>query len=89
MSDFIFARKPSNLILLCSAKVRKPTEHQQIILNPLAIKGTIAEKPLYTRTDVFKYTDLPFSGLSLGARNLHLSVLLARLRAKFDCSGGL
>ena len=44
MSDFIFARKTSNLILLCSAKVRKPTEHQQVTLNPLAIKGTIAEK---------------------------------------------
>lgn len=45
MSDFIFARKSSNLILLCSAKVRKPTEHHQVTLNPLAIKGTIAEKP--------------------------------------------
>ena len=44
MSDFIFARKSSNLILLCPAKVRKPTEHQQMTLNPLAIKGTIAEK---------------------------------------------
>lgn len=60
MSDFIFARKTSNLILLCPAKVRKPTEHQQMTLNPLAIKRTIAEKPLYTRVDVFKYTDLPF-----------------------------
>lgn len=44
MSDFIFARKTSNLILLCSAKVRKPTEHLQVTLNPLAIKGTIARK---------------------------------------------
>ena len=42
MSDFIFARKTSNLILLCPAKVLKPTEHQKIILNPLAVKGTIA-----------------------------------------------
>ena len=50
MSDFIFARKTSNLILLCSAKARKPTEHQQVTLNPLAIKGTIAEKTaLYAR----------------------------------------
>ena len=45
MSDFIFARKTSNLILLCSAKVRKPTEHLQVTLNPLAVNGTIAEKP--------------------------------------------
>ena len=44
MSDFIFARKTSNLILLCPAKVRKPTEHLQVTLNPLAVKGTIAEK---------------------------------------------
>ena len=44
MSDFIFARKTSNLILLCPAKARKPTEHLQVTLNPLAIKGTIAEK---------------------------------------------
>ena len=88
MSDFIFARKTSNLILLCSAKVRKPTEHQQVTLNPLAMKGTIAEKPLYTRMDVFKYTGFPCFGSSLGAKNRHLSVLLARLRAKFDCSGG-
>lgn len=44
MSDFIFARKTSNLIQLCSAKVRKPTEHQQITLNQLAVKGTVAEK---------------------------------------------
>ena len=50
MSDFIFARKTSNLILLCSAKVRKPTEHLQVTLNPLAIKGNIAEKAaLYAR----------------------------------------
>ena len=46
MSDFIFARKTSNLILLCPAKSRKPTEHLQVTLNPLAVKGTIAEKPL-------------------------------------------
>lgn len=59
MSDFKFARKTSNLFQLCPAKVRKPTEHLQVTLNPLAIKVTIAEKPLYTRVDVFKYTDLP------------------------------
>ena len=56
MSDFIFARKTSNLILLCSAKVRKPTEHPQVTLNPLAIKGTIAEKTaLYARGRVQIY----------------------------------
>lgn len=56
MSDFIFARKTSNLILLCPAKVRKPTEHQQVTLNPLAIKGTIAEKTaLYARGRVQIY----------------------------------
>lgn len=44
MSDFKFARKTSNLIQLCYAKARKPTEHQQVTLNPLAVKGTIAEK---------------------------------------------
>ena len=44
MSDFIFARKSSNLIQFCPAKVRKPHEHQQVTLNPLAVKGTIAEK---------------------------------------------
>lgn len=49
MSDFIFARKTSNLILLCSAKVRKPTEHLQVTLNQLAIKGTIAEKNRFIR----------------------------------------
>lgn len=56
MSDFKFARKSSNLILLCSAKIRKPTEHQQVTLNPLAIKGTIAEKTaLYARGRVQIY----------------------------------
>ena len=44
MSDFIFARKSSNLIQFCPAKVRKPTEHQQMTLNPLAVKGTFTEK---------------------------------------------
>lgn len=44
MSDFIFARKTSNLIQFCPAKVRKPHEHQQVTLNPLAIKVTITEK---------------------------------------------
>lgn len=43
MSDFKFARKPCNLILLCSAKVRKPHKHQQITLNQLAIKGTFTK----------------------------------------------
>lgn len=88
MSDFIFARKSSNLILLCSAKALKPTEHQQITLNPLAIKGTIAEKPIicaHGRVQIYGFASF---GLSLGVRNLHLSLLLARLRAKFDCSGG-
>ena len=56
MSDFIFARKTSNLTLLCPAKARKPTEHQQMTLNPLAIKGTIAEKlALYARGRVQIY----------------------------------
>lgn len=56
MSDFIFARKSSNLILLCSAKVRKPTEHHQVTLNPLAVNGTIAEKTaLYARGRVQIY----------------------------------
>ena len=88
MSDFIFARKTSNLILLCLAKALKPTEHLQVTLNPLAVKGTIAEKTaLYARGRVQIYGFAP-SGLSLGARNRHLSVLLAGLRAKFDCSGG-
>ena len=88
MSDFNFARKSSNLILLCSAKVRKPTEHQQMTLNPLAIKGTVAEKTaLYARGRV-QICGFACSGFSLGVRNLHLSVLLARLRAKFGYSGG-
>ena len=88
MSDFIFARKPSNLILLCPAKARKPHKHQQTILNQLAVKGTIAEKPIIcARGRVQIYGFASFS-LSLGARNLRLSVLLARLRAKFDYSGG-
>lgn len=43
MSDFIFARKTSNLILLCPAKARKPHKHQQITLNQLAIKGTFTK----------------------------------------------
>ena len=69
MSDFIFARKTSNLILLCSAKVRKPTEHQQVTLNPLAVKGTIAGKTaLYARGRVQIY-GFAYFGLSLGARN--------------------
>lgn len=56
MSDFKFARKPSNLILLCSAKARKPHKHQQVTLNPLAVKGTIAEKAaLYARGRVQIY----------------------------------
>ena len=56
MSDFIFARKTSNLILLCPAKSRKPTEHLQVTLNPLAVKGTIAEKPsIYARGRVQIY----------------------------------
>ena len=89
MSDFIFARKTSNLILLCPAKSRKPTEHQQMTLNPLAAKGTIAEKSYlcaHGRVQIYG-----FAMFRLVARviNLHLSVLLARLRAKFDCSGGL
>lgn len=88
MSDFIFARKPSNLIKLCSAKVRKPTEHQQTTLNQLAIKGTVAEKPIICARGRVQIYGFALLGLSLGARNRHLSVLLARLRAKFDCSGG-
>ena len=88
MSDFKFARKPSNLILLCSAKVRKPTEHQQITLNQLAIKGTIAEKPIICARGRVQIYGFACSGFSLGVRKRHLSVLLARLRAKFDCSGG-
>ena len=89
MSDFIFARKPSNLILLCSAKARKPHKHQQITLNPLAIKGTIAGKTaLYAhgRVQIYGFALL---WLVTCLKNRHLSVLLARLRAKFDCSGGL
>ena len=89
MSDFIFARKPSNLILLCSAKVRKPTEHQQVTLNPLAIKETFTKTHFICARGRVQIYGFAYSGLSLGARNRHLSVLLARLRAKFDCSGGL
>ncbi len=88
MSDFIFARKSSNLILLCPAKARKPHEHQQITLNPLAVKGTIAEKPYLCARGRVQIYGFAYSGLSLGARNLRLSVLLARLRAKFDYPGG-
>lgn len=88
MSDFNFARKPCNLILLCSAKARKPTEHQQITLNQLAVKGTIAENPIICARGRVQICGFACSGFSLGVRNLHLSVLLARLRAKFGYSGG-
>lgn len=88
MSDFKFARKTSNLILLCYAKSRKPTEHQLMTLNPLAIKGTIAEKAaLYARGRVQIY-GFALLWLVAWCKKQALSVLLARLRVKFDCSGG-
>ena len=88
MSDFIFARKSSNLILLCPAKVRKPTEHQQMTLNPLAIKGTIAEKlALYAHGRV-QICGFALLWLITGCKKRYLSVPLARLRAKFGYSGG-
>lgn len=88
MSDFIFARKSSNLIQFCPAKVRKPTEHQQMTLNPLAIKGTIAEKlALYAHGRV-QICGFALLWLITGCKKRYLSVLLARLRVKFDCSGG-
>ena len=88
MSDFNFARKSSNLIQFCPAKVRKPTEHQQMTLNPLAVKGTFTEKTALYAHGRVQICGFAHFGLSLGVRNIYLSVLLARLRVKFDCSGG-
>ena len=85
MSDFIFARKTSNLILLHSAKARKP-KHQSDT-HSTGYEGNYCRKTsLYAHGRV-QICGFASFGLSLGARKRHLSVLLARFRAKSDYSG--